>query len=403
MPLGLKLYNARVTLSNERLLALDRLLVLKRPFELRAIDAWRQGLLLGFIRPYIGQAVRAVGTCAALAEGDDITCTHRGHGHRIAKRGDMRDRVAERATRAADDCAGKGGNLHRIDVDPGLVGANGIGAGDIRVAVGPGLAFQKRRTPRAQADTAQIPATHVPRGPGMGTRPGTRSRVTQVFFGDGVANAETFHEARNLAGLWRRPVVFCEINLNLNFDGQGLPQHKQASVSQRSGRATGDNRPGIFVDDKDVRVVFEVTCTAVPGARRGHGPEFVEGRTYRGCGLDEGDHEGDPRVYRTHGERAHWQKLDPSRVSSKVLVERGIAASQIEAVEGAAAVSANAIPSARVADALLSGYGEAHNGRVFEWKGRNNYHILAQISRFFAPGFVSHLGCLSPNPSPYPQ
>ena len=333
-----------MNLSNDRLIELYRTLVLIRQFELRAIDERRQGLIPGFLHPYIGEEACAVGACAALNQDDVITSTHRGHGHLIAKGGDTRYMMAELAAREAGYCAGKGGSLHMTDFDLGIMGANGIVAGGIPMAVGAALAFKK--TPNS------------PKGGGV-------PRVALSFFGDGATNEGAFHEALNLAGLWKLPIVlFCENNQY----GEGTPQHKQAPVSQLSLRAAGYAMPGVTVDGNDVLAVYEATSEAVARARHGDGPTFIEGLTYR----YRGHYEGDPQVYRPREEVAHWQTLDPIPRFKRVLVECGIAEGQIEEIEGsvmadldAAIAFARVSPPARVEDVLVGVYGDTHGGRVF--------------------------------------
>ena len=331
------------------MLELYRTLVLIRQFELRAIDERRQGLIPGFIHPYIGEEACAVGACAALNQDDVITSTHRGHGHLIAKGGDARYMMAELAAREAGYCAGKGGSLHMTDFDLGIMGANGIVAGGIPMAVGAALAFKQR---------AALTPNPSPKGRG-------ELRVALSFFGDGATNEGAFHEALNLAGLWKLPIIFfCENNQY----GEGTPQHKQAPVSQLSVRAASYAMPGVTVDGNDVLAVYEATCEAVTRARRGNGPTFIEGLTYR----YRGHYEGDPQVYRPREEVEHWQTLDPIPRFKRVLVEHGIAEGQIEEVEGsvvaeldAAIAFARAAPPARVDDVLVGVYGDTHSGRVF--------------------------------------
>ncbi len=336
-----------MTLSNDRLLELYRQLVLIRQFELRAIDERRQGLIPGFIHPYIGEEACAVGACAALTRDDVITSTHRGHGHLIAKGGDVRYMMAELAAREAGYCGGKGGSLHMTDFSLGILGANGIVAGGIPMAVGAALAFKMQ--------SAAAP----------GGRDGTGLRVALAFFGDGAANEGAFHEALNLAGLWRLPVVFfCENNQY----GEGTPQHKQAPITQLSKRAEGYAMPGITVDGNDVLAVYEATRQAVERARRGDGPSFIEGMTYR----YRGHYEGDPQVYRSREEVESWQARDPIPRMRRLLVERGIQEGTIEVVEGQvlalieeAVAFARAAPPARKEDALSGVYGDIHNGAIF--------------------------------------
>ncbi|PJF48003.1 MAG: thiamine pyrophosphate-dependent dehydrogenase E1 component subunit alpha [Chloroflexi bacterium] len=331
-----------MTLSTDRLLEWYRQLVLIRQFELRAIDERRQGLIPGFIHPYIGEEACAVGACAALNRDDVITSTHRGHGHLIAKGGDVRYMMAELAAREAGYCRGKGGSLHMTDFDLGILGANGIVAGGIPMAVGAALAFKM-----------QAAST----GAGL--------RVALAFFGDGATNEGAFHEALNLAGLWRLPVVFfCENNQY----GEGTPQHKQAPVTQLSKRAESYAMPGVTVDGNDVLAVYEATQQAVERARRGDGPSFIEGVTYR----YRGHYEGDPQVYRSREEVERWQARDPIPRFRRILVERGINEEQIEAVEGQvlalieeAVAFARSAPPARIEDALSGVYGNHHNSLAF--------------------------------------
>ncbi len=164
-----------------------RRMVLVRQFELRAIEERRAGLIPGFIHSCVGQEATAVGACLALEQDDAplrdaplrdvITSTHRGHGHLIGKGGDPRYMMAELAARAPGYCLGRGGSLHISDFDLGILGANGIVAGGIPITVGAALAFKLRG----------------------------EKRVALSFFGDGAVNEGAFHEAANLAGLWKLP------------------------------------------------------------------------------------------------------------------------------------------------------------------------------------------------------
>ena len=170
----------------EQLLDFYHRMLLIREFELRAINERRAGLIPGFIHSCVGQEATATGACAALQTDDVITSTHRGHGHLIAKGGEPRYMMAELAARSTGYCGGKGGSLHMNDFNLGILGANGIVAGGIPMATGAALAFQIRE----------------------------EKRVALAFFGDGAVNEGAFHEAANLAGLWKLPIIFfCENNL----------------------------------------------------------------------------------------------------------------------------------------------------------------------------------------------
>ena len=337
---------ASASWSQARLLELYGQLVLIRQFELRAIDERRQGLIPGFIHPYIGEEACAAGACAALNRDDVITSTHRGHGHLIAKGGDVRYMMAELAARDAGYCAGKGGSLHMTDFDLGIMGANGIVAGGIPMAVGAALAFKMKSPPQTGGTQGVL-------------------RVALSFFGDGATNEGAFHEALNMAGLWKLPVIFfCENNLY----GEGTPQSRQAPVTQLSRRAAGYAMPGVTVDGNDVLAVFEATHAAVERARSGAGPTLIEGLTYR----YRGHYEGDPQLYRTRDEVEAWQRRDPIPAFRRVLIERGIGDAEIEdqerkmfaLVDEAVTFARQAAP-ARPEDALRGVYGDTHNGLVF--------------------------------------
>lgn len=319
-------------------LDLYRRMLLIRQFELRAINERKSGLIPGFIHACIGQEATAVGACAALNPDDVITSTHRGHGHLIAKGGDPKYMMAELAARSDGYCGGKGGSLHMTDFDLGILGANGIVAGGIPVAVGAALAFQMRG----------------------------EERVALAFFGDGAVNEGAFHEAANLAGLWRLPVIFfCENNLY----GEGTPQHKQAPVPDLSIRAASYGFPGLIVDGNDVLAVYEATGQAAARARAGDGPTFVEGKTYR----HRGHYEGDPMVYRTREELEFWKQRDPLTRLRHQLLNDGLAGeTALDAIAAAikqemdeAVAFAIASPAPAPDTALTGVYGETHGGRVF--------------------------------------
>lgn len=326
------------TYSKDLLAKLFRRMTLVRRFELRAIEERRGGLIPGFIHSCVGQEATAVGACLALEPHDVITSTHRGHGHLIGKGGDPRYMMAELAARSSGYCLGRGGSLHISDFDLGILGANGVVAGGIPIAVGAALAFAMRK----------------------------ENRVALSFFGDGAVNEGAFHEAANLAGLWQLPVIFfCENNLY----GEGTPQDKQAPIADLAVRAEGYGFPGVIVDGNDVIAVYEAVEEAAARARAGDGPTFIEGKTYR----QRGHYEGDPQVYRTRAEMAEWKERDPIPAFRRNLLEAGIfdeaALSKVErevdaqlddAVEFAAAA-----PQPVPEEALAGVYGNTHNDLVF--------------------------------------
>ena len=324
--------------SKEQLLDFYRQMVKVREFELRAINERRAGLIPGFIHSCVGQEATAVGACTALNQDDVITSTHRGHGHLVAKGGEPKYMMAELAARSTGYCGGKGGSLHMTDFDLGILGANGIVAGGIPMAVGAALAFQMRG----------------------------ESRVALSFFGDGAVNEGAFHEAANLAGLWKLPIIFfCENNLY----GEGTPQEKQAPIKDLSRRADGYDFPGVIVDGNDVAAVYEATQTAVSRARAGEGPTFIEAKTYR----YRGHYEGDPMVYRSEDELNEWRKRDPIASFRQRLLDENVADEgeitavdqQIQAMLDEAVQFAANSPEPAPETALDGVYADTHNGRVF--------------------------------------
>jgi pyruvate dehydrogenase E1 component alpha subunit len=286
----------------------------------------------------VGQEASAIGACLALEADDIITSTHRGHGHLIGKGGDPRYMMAELAARSTGYCRGRGGSLHMADFDLGILGANGIVAGGIPIAVGAALGMAMRR----------------------------EQRVALSFFGDGAVNEGAFHEAANLAGLWKLPVIFfCENNLY----GEGTPQSKQAPVADLAVRAEGYGFPGVIVDGQDVLAVYQAVKEAAERARAGEGPTFVEAKTYR----YRGHYEGDPQVYRLPGELEAWQARDPIPAFRQALLDEGVldeaALGQIETGVQAeldeAVAFAKAAPIPQPEEALRGVYADTHGELVF--------------------------------------
>ncbi|NMB87394.1 MAG: thiamine pyrophosphate-dependent dehydrogenase E1 component subunit alpha [Chloroflexi bacterium] len=315
-----------------------RRMVLVRQFELRAIEERRRGMIPGFIHSCVGQEATAVAACMTLNQDDVITSTHRGHGHCLGKGGDPKYMMAELAARSSGYCKGRGGSLHISDYDLGILGANGIVGGGIPTAVGAALAFSMRKEPR----------------------------VALSFFGDGASNEGSFHEAANMAGLWKLPVIFfCENNLY----GEGTPQDRQAPVADLAKRAESYNFPGVIVDGNDPVAVYEVTTAAVERARSGQGPTLIEAKTYR----FRGHYEGDPQVYRKPGEMEQWKKRDPIPTFRKTLADGNFLSeteladieAQVQQQLDEAVAFAAAAPVPQVEEAMAGVYADIHGGKVF--------------------------------------
>ncbi len=263
-------------LSNEKLIQMYRTMKRIREFETKAAELFAEGRIPGFVHLYIGEEAVATGVCANLKDSDYITSTHRGHGHIIAKGGDLKYMFAELFGRETGYCKGKGGSMHIADADRGILGANGIVGAGHNIAVGAGLSAKYRDT----------------------------DQVCVCFFGDGSTNQGTFHEALNMASIWKLPVIFvCENNLY----GISMHQSRHQAIQDVADRAVAYNMPGVVVDGNDVLAVYEAAKEAVDRARNGQGPTLIECKTYR----HRGHFEGDPTVYRDEDEVKEWLQKDP--------------------------------------------------------------------------------------------
>jgi len=276
-------------ISNEKMIDMYTVMTRIRMFETRVSELFAAGKVPGFVHLYVGEEGVATGVCANLRASDYITSTHRGHGHLIAKGGDVKLMMAELFGKKTGYCKGKGGSMHIADVGLGILGANGIVGAGPPLATGAALACQYQ----ARAD------------------------VAVCFFGDGASNQGTTHEAMNLATCWKLPVVF--INEN-NLYGISSCTVNSMCVPNIADRAAAYDMPGVTVDGNDVMAVYEAAREAIERARRGQGPTLIECKTYR----HRGHFEGDPCVYRQPKELEEWKEKDPIPRFEKKLVQLGV-------------------------------------------------------------------------------
>jgi pyruvate dehydrogenase E1 component alpha subunit len=289
-------------LGKEKLAEIYRRMLKIRRFEETLSKLWAEGFIPGLIHLYIGEEAVAVGACANLQKEDYITSTHRGHGHCIAKGGDIKRMMAELFGKKTGYCKGKGGSMHICVPEIGVVGCSGIAGGGIPIATGVGLSIQIRKT----------------------------DQVCVCFFGDGSSNTGAFHEGINLAALWKLPVIFlCENNLY----AISVPVSKSVPTKNVADRAAAYGISGIVVDGMDVIAVYEAVHGAVERARRGGGPTLIECKTYR----FRGHFEGDPKrgaIYRSEEEIQAWEKRDPIKnLREKLLREKILTEKEINAIE----------------------------------------------------------------------
>ena len=257
--------------NKEKLLEMYTTMVRIRTSEQKAIDLFAAGKFPGFVHSYLGEEAIAAGVCSNLRKDDYICSSHRGHGHLIAKGGNLQLMMAELFGKATGYCKGKGGSMHIADVDLGILGANGIVGAGMPIATGAAFACKYRKS----------------------------DSVAIAFFGDGASDRATFHESLNLASIWKLPVVFiCENNGWAISNAQTSHQN----ITDISDRATAYGIPGVSVDGNDVVAIAEAADAAIERARKGDGPTLVECKTWR----HRGHFEGDPAIYKDPKDQEEW-------------------------------------------------------------------------------------------------
>ncbi len=275
--------------TREELIGYLRKMIEIRFFEEKISELLNRGIVEGASHLYSGEEAVAVGACSAIKPDDYITSTHRGHGHCIAKGGDLRKMMAEVCGKATGYCKGKGGSMHIADIEGGNLGATGIVGGNVPVATGAGLSIKMRKT----------------------------RQVALCFFGDGAMNTGGFHESLNMAGTWKLPVIYiCENNLY----GMSVSVDKAFPIKDITIRAKGYNILGVSVDGMDVLAVRHTIQDVVGRARSGEGPALVECKTYRFHGHSKSD----PRAYRTREEEALWKERCPIKLFSERLLKEKV-------------------------------------------------------------------------------
>lgn len=272
-------------------LDLHRRMVRIRVFETEAGKLMEAGLLPGFLHLYVGQEAVAAGAMAPLTDDDQITSTHRGHGHAVAKGARFRPMFAELFGRVDGYCHGRGGSMHINDLSIGMLGANGIVGGGLPIAVGAAFASWYRG----------------------------EDSIAMTFFGDGASNIGSFHEAANMAAVKKLPIVFvCENNGYAEF----TPQSGHMLLADVADRAAAYGMPSEICDGMDALAVEAACRRAVDRARAGEGPTMVEAKTYRYY-----DHQGVKGLriaYRTQEEIDAWKERDAIQLLEARALAEGI-------------------------------------------------------------------------------
>jgi TPP-dependent pyruvate/acetoin dehydrogenase alpha subunit len=286
-----------VELSEDQLLDFLRRMIEIRLFEEDIQRFFTQNLVRGSTHLCTGQEAVAVGACAALRKSDSMLCTYRGHGAVLAMGAPLDRTFGEILGKAEGLCRGKGGSMHLTDVSVGAYGSFAIVGAHLPIATGFGLAAKF-----------------------MGT-----DDVCLCFFGDGTVNIGGFHEAMNLAAVWKLPVIFvCENNLY----GEYSPVARTTPIERLVDRAAAYAIPGQRIDGNDVAEVYEHVGAAVARARAGEGPTLIEAMTYR----HKGHSRTDPGTYRPKEEVAEWLERDPIPALERALVDMGVDEGRVTAV-----------------------------------------------------------------------
>ncbi|MGI6732162.1 MAG: thiamine pyrophosphate-dependent dehydrogenase E1 component subunit alpha [Anaerovoracaceae bacterium] len=287
--------------SKEQLLSFYDTMYKMRRFEEEVFEFYKKGMMPGLAHLYLGEEAVATGVCAALKEDDYIGSTHRGHGHLVARDADLNKMMAEILGKETGYSKGKGGSMHIMAMDKGILGANGIVGGEIPIATGAAYSAKYRGT----------------------------DQVAVSFFGDSASNEGTFHESINMAAAWDLPVVYVIEN---NLYGISTDIRDVTNTVDLADRAIGYGIPGVVVDGMDVIAVHQVAEEAVKRARSGNGPTLIECKTYRW----QGHHVGDPATYRERkdvNEKEIWMERCPIKNFRAQLLDNKISEKEIAALE----------------------------------------------------------------------
>jgi 2-oxoisovalerate dehydrogenase E1 component len=276
--------------SSDELLEFYRQMLVIRQTEEQLARAHQQGLVHGACHTYVGEEAIAVGVCAHLRVDDGIFSTHRGHGHALAKGVAPRELIAELLGRSTGVSHGRGGSMHVFSPEVGMLGTSGIVGPSILMATGIGYAYRLAKS----------------------------DRVSVAFFGDGGSNNGAFHEALNMAVIWKLPVLFvCENNQYATE----VPFVSVAGNPDVSARGAGYGIRSVPLDGNDVLAVHTAAGEAVVRARQGDGPTLLACATYRTRPHSEGMRDGG---YRTREEVEQWRGRDPIKRLRQTLLEREI-------------------------------------------------------------------------------
>jgi len=280
-------------------LRLYQLMVELRDFEQRAYELFLENLVRGTSHLALGQEAISAGYAVAMRPDDYTFCTYRGHGHTLARGASMAAAMAELLGRGNGMLHGKGGSMHLTDVKHGAMGSYAIVGAHLPIAAGAAWSAQVRKS----------------------------GQVSVCFFGDGTTNIGAFHEALNLAVIWKLPVVFvCENNQYMEY----TPIRSVTAVEHPAAdRASAYGLPPILIDGNDADVMYETARQTIGKAREGGGPSLVEALTYRHGGHSRAD----PAKYRPDAEVREWLDRDPVKRYRERLLAAGIGEAEVNEID----------------------------------------------------------------------
>jgi TPP-dependent pyruvate/acetoin dehydrogenase alpha subunit len=276
-----------MTATKEKIVELYESTLRLRLFEEKVWELFSNNVIPGTVHLYLGQEAVAAGIVAALSERDWVQSTHRGHGHVIAKGADMNSAMAELMGKATGSNKGKGGSMHITDFSAGVLGATGVVASGLPLAVGAALSIKMRK----------------------------KDEVVACFFGDGAANNGTFGESLNMSSIWKLPILWVVEN---NLYAMGTPITLTCPSVDIAARAEGYCIPWTVVDGNNALDVYEAAVPAVQRAREKGGPTLIECKTYR----LKGHSRFDAGKYRPPEEVKEWTEKDAVEIMRTMAIQK---------------------------------------------------------------------------------
>ncbi|MHA1388925.1 MAG: thiamine pyrophosphate-dependent dehydrogenase E1 component subunit alpha [Candidatus Thorarchaeota archaeon] len=258
-----------------------------RLFEEKVWELFSQNHIPGTVHLYLGQEAVAAGIVGAMEDRDWVQSTHRGHGHVIAKGANMKAAMAELMGKRTGSCKGKGGSMHITEFSAGVLGATGVVASGLPIAVGAAMSSKRRNT----------------------------DEVVACFFGDGAANNGTFSESLNMSSIWKLPIIWVVEN---NLYAMGTPSSMMCPSIDIAVRADGYCIPSMVIDGNNALEVYQAAIEAVERGRQGGGPTLIECKTYR----LKGHSRFDAGKYRSLDEVEEWENRDAVEKIQSIAIEK---------------------------------------------------------------------------------